>query len=679
MIFLNSLYLWAATLVLIPIAIHFFNFQRPRKVYFTNVAFLKDLQQTANSRNRIKHWLVLLLRCLFIIFLAVAFAQPVIPSKDSNSANQSEYVSLYFDNSYSMQNEADNKQLFDIGLNHINKLLTAFPKTTLFQLLDNSFEGNSGFFYNRDKTTDKLNSLILNSEGRNLQSVFDKQFSALEKSSYGNRNHIFWFSDFQKQTAGDLQSLELDSTNLLYLIPLVPDQHANLYIDSVWLENPFVRINESNQLNITLKNVGKEATEDKIVKFFIEDRQVASTTVNLDANSEKNISMNFAIDVSGDKACRISVEDYPLIFDNEHFFTLRVAPKIKIVSVSQGTPSQYIKSVFENETFFETEHFNINSLDYNSLKNADLIILLGIPNLDNSLQSALRQYVRDGGNVAIFPAKETNSASYTTVFGGNFKSLALQSQAQIPLSAPDKNHPFYADVFSKISPNMNLPQGVPLLEWSGGRTILKFRTGKTFLGLLENQKSKIYTFATPLAKEFGNFAQHSLFVPTMYKIAISSKAKSERLAYSFNESNVMISLDSLDSRDVFKLVENEGTQELIPSQRIVGASLIIEIPKNDLPAGNYSLVRNRDSQKFTTLAFNYAKLESQVDFYSPEELKKAFATKKNIQVYQDMDSETFLANFEDRNKAKSLWRYFLLAALLALLLETLVIRFGKFV
>jgi len=317
-------------------------------------------------------------------------------------------------------------------------------------------------------------------------------------------------------------------------------------------------------------------------------------------------------------------------------------------------------------------------LDYNSLKNADLIILVEIPDLDDALQATLRQYIRKGGSIAIFPAKETNTQTYNTIFTSNFKSLSRQNQAQIPLASPDKNHPFYSDVFSKISPNMNLPQGVPLLEWSGGQDILSFRTGKTFLGLFEIQKSKIYAFASPLAKEFGNFAQHSLFVPTMYKIAISSKVTSERLSYSFAESNISISLDSLDSRDVFKLVENGGQNELIPSQRIVGAKLIIEIPKNDLPAGNYSLIRSRDAQKFTNLAFNYSKTESQIDFYSAEELKKAFVGRKNIQVYQNMDSEAFLANFEDRNKAKLLWRYFLIAALLALLAETLLIRFAKY-
>ncbi|SFF53272.1 N-terminal double-transmembrane domain-containing protein [Thermoflexibacter ruber] len=70
MTFLYPTFLFAIGLIAIPIIIHFFNFQRPKKVYFTNIDFLKQVKAISNSRNKLKNLLVLLARCLFITALA---------------------------------------------------------------------------------------------------------------------------------------------------------------------------------------------------------------------------------------------------------------------------------------------------------------------------------------------------------------------------------------------------------------------------------------------------------------------------------------------------------------------------------------------------------------------------------------------------------------------------------
>jgi hypothetical protein len=57
--FLYPSFLWALLAAAIPVIIHLFNFRRTKKVYFTNVAFLKAVNTTTSSFRRLKHLLIM--------------------------------------------------------------------------------------------------------------------------------------------------------------------------------------------------------------------------------------------------------------------------------------------------------------------------------------------------------------------------------------------------------------------------------------------------------------------------------------------------------------------------------------------------------------------------------------------------------------------------------------------
>ena len=59
MMVVYPVFLWALFAVTIPIIIHLFNFKKYKKVYFTNVRFLKELQHQSKAKSRLKEILVL--------------------------------------------------------------------------------------------------------------------------------------------------------------------------------------------------------------------------------------------------------------------------------------------------------------------------------------------------------------------------------------------------------------------------------------------------------------------------------------------------------------------------------------------------------------------------------------------------------------------------------------------
>ena len=100
--FVSPYFLFGLFAISIPIIIHLFNFRRYKKVYFTNVKFIEDLQQKTKKKSQLKHLLVLLMRILAVSSLVLAFAQPYIPvSENLINLESKNAVSVYIDNSFS--------------------------------------------------------------------------------------------------------------------------------------------------------------------------------------------------------------------------------------------------------------------------------------------------------------------------------------------------------------------------------------------------------------------------------------------------------------------------------------------------------------------------------------------------------------------------------------------------
>ena len=53
--FLYPEFLWALSLIAIPIIIHLFNFRKFKKIYFSDISLLKEVKEETKSRSQLKH------------------------------------------------------------------------------------------------------------------------------------------------------------------------------------------------------------------------------------------------------------------------------------------------------------------------------------------------------------------------------------------------------------------------------------------------------------------------------------------------------------------------------------------------------------------------------------------------------------------------------------------------
>jgi hypothetical protein len=689
--FVNPGMLWGLLALSVPLIIHLFNFRKTKKVYFTNVAFLQKVETETSSFRKLKQWLIMAARMGFIAALIIAFAQPYLPAENltGNNSAVNGINSLYLDNSLSMQNTAENKRYIDLSVNKIDELLTRFGNQQNLQFLTNDFNGDDQFAAGSERIRDRLSDVRFSNRSRTLDAVYKRQVSLNEKESGSKLGNYFWFSDFQKSTAGDLSSIDTDSTQHIYLVPVQGKVSRNVFVDSVWMASPFIREMQNSLLYVKVSNSGNEAIEKLPLKLFIDDIQTSTSSVSISAGGTATTAFNFTVKSGGEHQAYIQFDDQPIVFDNEYYFVINSSPSVNVLHLwEEKSEKPYLSNLFANDSLFRYTSYNSRNVDFNRIASADFVILEGIRSVDANLTSVLQEFVQKGGSLLVIPVLgELNSSvtSFLSIFGvsGLMSAERITEDSQkITVNEPDKQHPFFADVFEQgsVPAVLNLPEQIPIWFWQGqAEKLLQLRNGNTFLSLSQFGEGKCYVLASPLGKAYGNFAEHALFVPVMLKIAAWS-LKPKRLAYSFNEGNILLPFSGAPKNAVYSLTN--GKVEFIPVQRMVGSNLVLELPdaadpeqNGEINSGFFDL--KIDGNKVMTLALNHTSDESFMEQYTPEELRELFAGKSNITVFDNLLDGDFISSFAEQNFGKHLWKWFLYLSLAFLLAEILLVRFMK--
>ena len=87
MSFLAPLFLLGLAALAIPVLVHLTHRQRREPVAFPSLMFLRRVEFRTTKRQRIRNWLLFLLRVLGVILLALAFSRPFFQRADAASAS----------------------------------------------------------------------------------------------------------------------------------------------------------------------------------------------------------------------------------------------------------------------------------------------------------------------------------------------------------------------------------------------------------------------------------------------------------------------------------------------------------------------------------------------------------------------------------------------------------------
>lgn len=677
MVFLYPAFLLGFLSLAVPIIIHLVEMRRPQRLVFTNVAFLREVKQVTARSRRLKRWLILLSRLLLLACLVLAFAQPFVPTQAGGGAQALDDVRIYLDNSLSMQNTSRTAAvaMLDEAKSQIRQLATVFGPATHFRLLENSFSGGQ----TSTAALPMLDEVARVSNTPRRVSTAAAVTRLLSDAPAGSTPKVFVYSDFQRNTF-DPRAFTAASTlgPDVYLLPLTAQTTRNVLVDTVLLKDEFVRAAESNRMVVRVANNGAERAAGVAVKVFLDNQQVSAYNLDLDPGERKTTEVDFRVSGDGVKRGRVEVADVPVTFDNTYYFTLRVAPRIRVLGVGPEIETP-VKKAFAAEPAFAYTGAEERSLNYRTAAESDLIVLQELPAISAGVAENVRKFAQAGGSVVVIPAAKAERGSYTALFQGMGLGTVRWltgggSSQQFPLSAPDKLDAFFQGVFTQHDANLAMPKAAPALTWARSTVdVLRFRKGGAYLSGFQVGRGMVYVLASPLARDHTDFAAHALFVPVFYKLAQQSYRAAQQLAYPLGATIISLPVEARDSRkDVFKVVRDDSTS-FIPEQQVRDGKLRFSTPPAMTQAGFYTL--RRPGEASTVLAFNYDKHESNLAQYSVAELKQLTAGHPRLHVYEPGSGLDAAARFKAENFGEPLWKYCVVGALLFLLLEVLLVRF----
>jgi hypothetical protein len=681
MLFANPLFLFGLVALAIPIIIHLFNFRKFQKVYFTNVKFIEDLQQQTQKQSQLKHLLILLMRMLAIAALVVAFAQPFIPVADATGdAERQNAVSIYIDNSFSMEAASPEGTLLDQAIKNAREIALAYKNSDRFQLLTNDFQGQHQRLVNREVFFEMLDEIDFTPVSRNISTVFIRQAELLNQNK--GLKTAYHISDFQRGMA-DFENIAPDTIIKTLALPVEAEKLNNLYIDSIWFDAPVYRPGQLATLNVLVNNSSTEKYEKVPIRLMIDDVQRAIAGFDAEPGKPIELSLPFTNTKTGLHYGRLEITDFPITYDDAFFFTYDVKPELPLLVINSGEQSMYLNSMFANDSAFVFQNVNENQLDYSSFNRYSLIILNGLNHISSGLSQELHRYTQSGGNIAVFPGVEADPESYREFFLNlNTAYLAGFDTIQTRVSKINLESSIYDDVFESIPENIDLPvvrRHYALRRSSNSmmEPLLEMQNGEIFLGSEPTGRGIVYLFATPLDDNWTNFPRHAIFVPTLYKIALLSRPLTDLYFTAGENQNITLKNESTEGENILRIRKPEGGFEVIPQVRSEGALITIFTGNNITDAGHYNITAN--GQIISAIAFNYNRRESDMTFFSADELSGLFDDSglDNFTVLKNPQNRSLTNVIAEINAGVRLWKLFIALALVFLLAEVALLRFWK--
>jgi len=700
--FLFPGFLAALAVLTIPIIIHLFYFRRFKRVYFTNVRFLKEVKEETSNRQKLRNLLVLLMRCLAIAAMVLAFAQPFIPLSGGVKKGE-RAVSVFVDNSFSMNALSKEAPLLELAKQRAREIVSAFRVEDRFQILTNDFEGRDQRLISKEDALNRIEEIRTSPASRDLSKVLIRQQQCLNTGKQENKT-AYVVSDFQTNIA-DINNFR-DTLIEVNLVPMRAVQERNVSVDSVWFETPVQILNQPSNLLVKISNRSDEAATDVRISLRHDGQTKPVGFIDIPANGSRLDTVPFNILHAGWHEARISITDYPVQFDDEYYLSFNVAERVNILAINGLQANKYLSNAFLGAKYAHVDNADSRSLDYSKFGDYQLIVLHELSSISSGLGTELKNFAQNGGTVLVFPNQTADLSSYNA-FLQNFGAGELGSYEPTPRQASQVNTEefVFRDVFMNKSANLRLPstQGNYKIAPARGEHILTYRDGSALMAKYTVGEGALYFSASPLNEQSNDLVRNGeIFVPMLFKMAIAG-TKSRQVAYTIGKDEVLEAKHKVaaSGETIYKLrltVDGgrstgdggrstgdggretvDGQQpatdgEFIPEQRIIGSKVLLTPGTQIRDAGWYRLHLQGDST-LAEYGFNYDRKESDLQYKTSEQLSEGLSN--NIKVL----SETAEANFgqvvDEQERGIVLWRWCVIFALLFLALEVLFLRLWK--
>ncbi|MCB0723078.1 MAG: BatA and WFA domain-containing protein [Ignavibacteriae bacterium] len=707
MSFINPLILFGLAAVSVPILIHLFNLRKVQKVEFSTLMFIKELQKTKLKRIKLKQLILLLLRCLAIVFLVFAFAKPVFKGFGGSSSGQKTLI-IFLDDSFSM-NVSDSKGLyFDQSRDAVKKILDNYKENDEVYFIPTSavkMKDKKIFFDSFQDIVDTLEKLGFSDKSASMDEV-TLLANELLKTSKNLTKDVFVVSDFQKSnfTAESKNTLieKIPDANI-YLVNVGDRDPNNLSVDDFEVVSKIIDKDRTAKLRVNLNNHTKFNVSNKVLSLYVDGNKVNERVVDAGSLSKKEVEFEFKPNKTGNvngyiELAQSDPQDDELINDNRIYFSLYIPEEFNVLMISENPDEgKFVEaallsaenllsdSTYERDKFVKLDHES--NLD-GDLSSYDLIFVTGKRSFSEDEAVKLKNFAEGGGGVFIFPTEDIDVNNYNDVLLSKLNSMriaGLQSVSgdgdnQLAFEKMDFEHPLLSEVFknsnlSITSENMNVESPkirnyYELSRGSNANTIISLNNKKDFLIETNVGDGKVVLSSVPADLSYSNFPLKSLFAPLIIRsVFYLGNNYDYKRGYTVGDINI---INTRNLRSVKDLITPSDETVEFPESIPAGDYFTLPYNSHTDIAGIYTF-SDSAGNKFS-FSLNKSPIESILEKDNESEIVEYSNGKgfENVGIITDINELQYKIN--EARVGKDLTFYFLLAALACVAAEMFLSR-----
>ena len=398
---INPLYLSGLLLLAIPLLLHLAQKQNLDGLRFPSLMFLKRIPRRERRRLVLRDRLLLLLRCLMLALLALAFARPLFSGGSvALDPGRNDSVIL-LDRSWSMRHGAQWDEARDLALGLV---ADKQPGDRIGIVL---FDDETEILVEPTADSNDLQALLTRAEpgyrATRLPLALEQAARLLDASNAAERR-IFVISDFQAAAASRVPRIApgIEVTAL----PVAAARGTNAALTSIATAPSSQAAAEEFALVVEITNYADTTRETELV-LTLDGRERARRTVQLPPAATINETFDR---VSVDDALLrgvVSLGDDALALDNRAYFVYSRAQRLPLLVVedADARPHQalYLEQALRlaRDPLFGVERVSLDMLQPTDLQNRAVVVLHEAPLPGGDAGSALAEFVDAGGALVI--------------------------------------------------------------------------------------------------------------------------------------------------------------------------------------------------------------------------------------------------------------------------------------
>jgi hypothetical protein len=657
----------------IPIMIHILNRLTVKKVDFSTIRFIKNLENNAIRSIRFKKWVLLLLRIGIITALVLMIARPVTKGFMPGwiSAELESRLLLVIDNSSSMSGKINSLSLLESSKKAAMLIPQIFSKNTTVNIIQTCpprtlFSG---------KINDPSIPLIINQiqptvKYDNLWTVVDSLTSIINAPEPIKECIIF--SDFQNNIVPNKPLL--DSWKFYLINP--GEINNNLSINNLEVVSRIKVPNQLLKLKTSIKNSGNKKITNTPIDLLFEENRVGQVISEFEEGSNKEFIFQAYPEKKGVLAGSIRLPNDDYLNDNIWFITAPILDKINclMIGVTDEEISMFRLLIDAIDPEMQLINFESRKQPIINRLFMDDIDLLIIHNPEAFTEAAFDEldiFLQRGGGLIWFSGGMEIDPTYNKYFSNigfpKAKEMIESGSGIFSVNIPSKDDHLLSDLNVRKLEN-ELPECYRYVKhnYSNNHNVhFQLNNGDPLLLEFNRGSGNIFYFTSLMNLAWNDMPIRGMLVPLMYRLLILGGTDELNTFPVAIGDTKWISLDQNEVRDQWEVKSPSGEKNL----------LVPDFSKESIK------IKNTDELGIYEIYQNGIHFTSFSTFLHPDEAISKKITKNEITTFFPDDryrwlelDNNFINNFNETRQGKSLWKIFLLLATVFLLLETWIGR-----